>query len=217
VTMRLLAESLLIVASVLLALAVDEWRESRSDQERLEVALESFERELADNRTRIKESVPYHVVLRDRFNELASGPAPGSLQEAFRSIPEWQGIGLPGTLDVAWDAALASQVFPHMDYDLITALARVYRQQRAFERRGAQGSVALEPQNLRPSTLPYTMTSTAIFMEDIVAMEVHLYCMYGRALEAVREHRGVDPEAGPPAPDTLRAVSASGEPLSIGC
>ncbi len=77
--------------------------------------------------------------------------------------------------------------------------------------------MALEPQNLVPSILPYTMTSTAIFMEDIVAMEVRLYCMYGDALDALRERRGGVVDAASRAPDTLRARSVSGEPLVVGC
>lgn len=218
--MRLLAESLLIVASVLLALAVDEWREGREVEERVETALVSFEQELEDNLAQVEQRLPYHMTLRSRFGELQQGPPPTDLFAALESIPEWRGMAIPGLLDVAWQAALAGDVLPHMDFRLITALARVYHQQGWLQTRAQQGSRALDPQNLSPENLPYTLLSTSIFLEDMIGMQRSLYCQYAEVLQLLDQAQegGLEGWEWPEGRrDTLGVSPIRDQPLTLGC
>lgn len=236
VALRLAAEFVLIVSSVLLALAVDEWREGRQVRDRVDTAMAGFQQEVRANLAQVRERLPYHVTLRTRFGELSRREEPPeSLEQIFEAIPDWQGTRLPFLMDVAWEAAVASDVLRHMEYQLITTLAAAYRQQEWLEQRARQGAVALEPQNLRPETLPYTIQSTAIWLDDVVSMEASLYCQYTKVLDRLDRARGrrapgVQPDsgsvpAGPDEPyawpegrlDTLGVSPISGQPITVGC
>jgi hypothetical protein len=68
---KLLMESVLIVFSVLLAMGVDEWRETRQTRQRVDQALESFLREVERNRQAVQGIGPYHERLRQHFLQLS--------------------------------------------------------------------------------------------------------------------------------------------------
>lgn len=62
---RVLFESLLIVLSVLLALAVDEWQDGRQRAERAEMALQSVRAELQENLQNVERARANHLAMRD--------------------------------------------------------------------------------------------------------------------------------------------------------
>ncbi|MCC6319041.1 MAG: hypothetical protein IT361_15280 [Gemmatimonadaceae bacterium] len=66
---RLAAEAGAIIFSVLAALAVDEWRESRQDAQRVERAKEEIRAELRANRPRVQRAAVYHDSLIKARNE----------------------------------------------------------------------------------------------------------------------------------------------------
>ena len=62
---RVLVESVLVVGSILLALALDEWNEGQDYQDLATLSLLNFEREIQQNRLRLEDVTPFHVGLRD--------------------------------------------------------------------------------------------------------------------------------------------------------
>jgi Tfp pilus assembly protein PilE len=74
---KALFEAALIVLSVLLALAVDEWREDRQRAERAEVALRSIRAELQENLQSVERARANHLAMRDSLQTYAArGQAP---------------------------------------------------------------------------------------------------------------------------------------------
>jgi type II secretory pathway pseudopilin PulG len=63
-------ESLLIVFSILLALAVDEWRDERQAAKRAAQTLESFALEIQENQRYLARLAPYHEGLKKEFGRL---------------------------------------------------------------------------------------------------------------------------------------------------
>ena len=66
---RVLFESFLIVISILVALALDEWRDQRADDETVRQSLQNFVSEIRQNRARVEDAAPFNQGLK---NVLAS-------------------------------------------------------------------------------------------------------------------------------------------------
>ena len=62
---RVLVESVLVVGSILLALALDEWNQDRDYQDLATLSLANFEREIQQNRLRLEDVTLFHAGLRD--------------------------------------------------------------------------------------------------------------------------------------------------------
>jgi hypothetical protein len=71
-----LVESVFVVASILLALAVDEWAQNREYAELADQSLVIFEREIRQNRARIENASPYHQGIRDLLGQMRELPRP---------------------------------------------------------------------------------------------------------------------------------------------
>ena len=84
---RVLVETVLVVGSILLALALDEWNENREFQDLAGRSLVNFEREIQQNCLRLEDVTLFHVGLRDVLANMdASGePAPAT---TIRNIME---------------------------------------------------------------------------------------------------------------------------------
>ena len=52
-------QSVLIIISILIALAFDEWREESEEDELVERAIYSFQQEIVNNRRRIGDVIPF--------------------------------------------------------------------------------------------------------------------------------------------------------------
>lgn len=124
---RLLAESVLIVLSVLLALAVNEWRDERERAARAEMALASIEAELRENAEAVERARTRHRVKMDTLSAYAaSGRLPPPEVYLY-------GMFSPGALhSTAWESAREAGVTSDIPYDLVLTLSRVYDAQNRY-------------------------------------------------------------------------------------
>ena len=136
---RLLLESFLIVFAVLLALAVDEWRETRRQRALVRAVLESVRIELDRNRQILEARLPYHESLRqgfetagerffveegDRFRLADPDRIPGRADIGMKGE---RGLALsPDLADTAWRTASSSGVLTSLDYDMFYGLSVAY-------------------------------------------------------------------------------------------
>ena len=85
--LRALAESTIIVVSIILALAVDEWRDDRHNHELAAQSLMIFEQEIRQNLGRVDDAAPYHAGLRDVVAGMTAGePAEADLRSAMEGV-----------------------------------------------------------------------------------------------------------------------------------
>src|SRR5689334_25267935 len=98
--LKLGVETLFVVLGVLVALAVDEWREARRDQEVVRLALQNLRAEIRANRPEVERALAHH-------------------REQLRRLEKTPGIGVairPAMIrNNAWQAAQSSQAAAHMD------------------------------------------------------------------------------------------------------
>lgn len=124
---RVLAESVLIVLSVLVALGVDEWRDTRARETRAEMALASIAVELQQNLETLERARGNHVAKSDSLSAYATR---GALPP-----PEVYMYGMfsPGLVQsTAWESARETGATSDMPYELVLRLSRVYDRQERY-------------------------------------------------------------------------------------
>lgn len=117
-------EAVFVVFAILLALAADEWRDSRQNREFAERALESIESEMRSNRQEVLDSRAPNLELMSGLQEaIDNGWAETDLEVQF----EYALLS-----SAAWQTAQVTQAIHFADYDLVQEIARLYDLQGLF-------------------------------------------------------------------------------------
>jgi type II secretory pathway pseudopilin PulG len=120
-------EAGLIVLSVLLALAVNEWRAERKAAQKAQTALKAIHSELEANREEFKKAMQYHRMFRDTLHYYQKR----DLTPPMRLLN--QGIFQPATVsETAWETAKQSGVTDHFAYELVLDLSHFYQRQSDY-------------------------------------------------------------------------------------
>lgn len=179
--LRVSIESLLIVLSILLALAVDEWREGRSNEALARQSLQIFAREIEQNLAMMNDAVPYHMGLQQVVAEMA---ADADRVVDVQSILEGlQPIILQNT---AWETALATGAFRHMDVNTVSRLSRMYSMQQRFRDQTTVGRPELFVTDALTDAQQLEQMEQALrYLTDVVRAEQDLRAVYLLALEEI--------------------------------
>ncbi len=191
---------LAVVVAVLLALAVDEWRDARADEELRQRALQSIAQEIRLNREQIEARVPYHETIRDTIAAALQGRPVSSFQEMFDR--GFQGFRTYTPLDAALETAQSTGAIGEIDYALAQRIVRVYSVQEALDLMGRQVLSAISyPGALNPDNTESMLTSSLLNLNDILIRERALLEAYPVLLDAIEE-AGVSVSS----PDSLAAT-----------
>lgn len=121
---ELFLEALFVVFAVLVALAVDEWNESRELRSQADLARAAVVSELESNREELAAG---------RESVLEMLGAVGKVVESLRKGEEGPREGVSGVFpdfsDAAWETARVTGAVARMDYDWVLTAARVYEAQ----------------------------------------------------------------------------------------
>lgn len=122
-----LLEAGFVVLGVVLAFAVNEWRQAREDRDRAEAALASVVEELRSNRQAVAEAREYHVGLLNRLQALrGEGEEP-----TIADFPK--GFIAPATpFRTAWESAADTGALADLPYDTVLRLSRLYAEQDRY-------------------------------------------------------------------------------------
>lgn len=183
---RATIESALIVGSILLALAVDEWRDDRQHQELAGQALESFAREIRQNRVRVEDAAPYHRGLQQVMARMAHGEG-GTSAADLRSVVE--GLEPTVLLNTAWETALATGALNYMSYETVSALSLTYSLQERFEEFSRSGMPDLNSlANVSDDELRVGIQRALSYVQELSQREQELIGIYGQALQHIAEN-----------------------------
>lgn len=185
---RVLFESLLITISILAALALDEWREDRQDEEMIEHALDNFLREIHQNKNRIDDAAPFNSGLRDVLSQRQRGGEIGGIDGYVSMIESYA----PGVLQsTAWETAIATGALAKMDYDLVAALSLTYSLQSRYQQAVRTGVTELtRPQNLADGSLDIAVFNAVRYLGELTRMETELTLVYDEAIAIIEQGRG---------------------------
>ena len=194
--LRVSIESLLIIVSIVLALAVDEWREGRSYQKLARQSLQIFAREIEQNLAMMNDMVPYHLGLREVVADMAAEPE--RVVEVHSIVEGLQPTPLQNT---AWETALATGAFRHIDVSAVSTLSRMYGLQQRFRDVSTTGRPALfVTAATTPEQKLEQMQHALLYLNDMVRAEQELRGLYLLALEEIgvlAELRGDTSVTGP--------------------
>lgn len=127
----LAVESVVIMLSVVLGFMLNGWRESRSEQERVQRGLQSIAVEVERNQREIAPLNPQYQAVRDSLQRLASEVGRETRIEP-EEIPGFKGWRIPFLRSSSFETASSTGVLAAMEYDLADVLNATYRQQRFY-------------------------------------------------------------------------------------
>jgi hypothetical protein len=200
--LRAFVESFFIMFSILLALAVDNWRENRQHRRLAQQSLQIFEREIRQNLDRIDDVAPYHSGLRSVVAEALTNPGHAA---DMRSIVE--GLQPTVLLNTAWQTALATGALTHIDVEIVSALSLTYSIQERFreDTRASLPRIAVGSA-LTNAEFTQQVQRTHAYLNELVSAEQELRGVYEQAITTIRN--GLIGANGIKTPaDSLRADS----------
>lgn len=164
-----LIEAVLIVFSVLVALAANRWRDQHEARQRLDVAEQHIRIELEQNRAILQNIIPYHEAEVQRMGEYLAQPdladkvrrrALSDLLEQLMPRGFWNpGVSPSALSDSAWQSAIATNTVSLMNLPLLNKLTAYY----ALQNNGVQHTLQVVGQQfLLPST--YDPNSTILML-----------------------------------------------------
>ena len=182
---RVLFESFLITISILVALALDQWRENRQDEEAIQQALSNFISEIQRNQARIEDTSPFNrgllEVLRNRYESKDIG----SVDDYVNMVESYAPADLRTT---AWETALATGSLAEMEYDLVSVLSFTYGKQSDYQISTQSGMADLTSlQNLSDDRLELATYNAVRYLNGISNLESELGVIYNEALTVVED------------------------------
>ncbi len=188
---RVLVESALVVGSILLALALDEWNEDREFEDLASRSLVNFEREIQQNRLRVEDVTPFHLGLRDLLANMDAGGADVPASTIRNILDGFQPALLVST---AWETAVATGALGYMDYDVVAGLSLTYNLQERLVTLNRSGMNDLLMGGFRsgePDLLVYTANR---YMRELTEAEQGLQGVYDLVLGLIGETTGERPD-----------------------
>lgn len=160
--LKLGIETFFVILGVLLALALDEWRQGRREQEVVVLALQNIREEIQANRTEARRALDYH---RDLLRRLEKTPQTSvALRPAMIRNNSWQ-------------AAQSSQAAARMEFSSVAAFSKMEELQEVY-----QGLVAgVMPTIYQVDRQP----SLRLILQDLVWFEGTLLQAYDEAERAI--------------------------------
>ena len=179
---RALFESVFIVLSILLALAVNEWRDKQARITRVAEARAAFANEIRANRDLLLRGdfVAHHRRLQAEYQKLreAGSAEPGS---AFDT-----GLHPAPLRDAAWRSFSASGTLVDFAPAEVILLSDIYRAQDSLEKLNSSYIAVMREPRADHEAVEYKRDanrSLSMYLNDVVPMEEGLVHQYERALE----------------------------------
>jgi len=185
---RALVESVLIVVSILFALALDQWQEDQEIQELIDRSITNFVNEVTQNRSRIEDVGAYHRGVQQILKRRSANGGLGSIE--FRNIMEaLQPIVLTSS---AWETAVATGALGRMDFELVSALTLTYNTQQRFDDNYRSIlRTLLTPNSLQKQNLELTTYNASRFVADVTAAESELSVYYQQTLNILQQNAAI--------------------------
>ncbi len=182
---QLLVETFSVVLGILVALAVNDWRENREHARLAAQVVTSFQREIATNDSALTERAAYHRAMADSLGALVARSAGREPPGGLRAIRGWHGITPVLLRSAAWESALATQALSYVDYRTVADLSRIYEQQRRLDAISTGFIATMFTPGFQTGGFG-SIASMASYLQDIAGAEGRLKQEYDAELRALR-------------------------------
>jgi hypothetical protein len=176
---RILVESALIVFSILVALAANQWNDSRKQHVLTERALRGIRDEIVANANRLRKSRPYHYMLEGETRVADSLKRVHSYADFKAAAPNWSGFQNATLESTAWQSAITLGTVTNIGYDTVTTLSGLYALQAKFDQ---YASDAVATFDFADQTMPSTVRKMWVYFVTVRTNEDTLLNRYSAAL-----------------------------------
>ena len=187
---RFLTDSAMIVLSILLALALDAWWESRREARQVENARAAFAEEIRGNLRLLQEEryLPYHREMWQAFRAGAQIENPtaedmGRIWEPFNN-----GVWPTPFRDAVWRSLSNTEILGRLPFDELFMLSDIYREQASIDGwHQRMFDVWSESRSDRddPAFIKDDIQRTRAYISDVVSGEERLLAQYDSALRVL--------------------------------
>lgn len=170
-----------IVFSILLALSLNEWKESRNNRQLTLATLKNFRQELATNKKAVETALRDQRGFLDSLKKQTAQTDPK--KEKAIILPE---INMPDVLTTAWETALVTKATVHIDYEMVSSLSELYLQQKwlsSLEDKVFQ--TILSPYSHEKKNAESLARSLYVSLKNIMEVEGNLLSMYDIAIQKI--------------------------------
>jgi hypothetical protein len=184
---RILLDSVLIVASVLLGFALNEWRVKQDERALAATALENFRREIRSNLATLERVNPTHARLAQQLGEAAQADTfagATAFDVVVGLLPEG-GLDTPPLREAAWEAAVSTGALRLLNYDTAALLSETYQIQRATlgPTMHRLANRFMDVPNFDPAVRAMTVRVHHMLFLELTGQERFLMEIYRRTLE----------------------------------
>lgn len=175
---EVLVEIFAVVLGVLIALAIDRWRENMQAQATVDSAVRSIRNELAGNRKEAQAQAEHLSAMASRMQEANSDV---SEQRSCMGYEGWAGLQSPMLLDTAYEVAVATGALAKMPYEQAGQVGAAYGAQRYVKDLQDQAATFLLAEQERPLGLCVTVA------REVARSSAQLADRYAKTLAALPE------------------------------
>lgn len=185
---RLAIESLLIMLSVLLGFAANQWHDRRAERALAAQALESFRHEIKENLATLEQVQPKHLDMSNRLKAAAAVASPNQtgFEALYAAMPPG-GISVPPLSNAAWETATSTGALRLIGYDRAARLSAPYHVQtttiNAVRQRIEDRLTA--PENFDPSHRQQMLRAQSLLFLELSGVETYLAGLYREALKVL--------------------------------
>ena len=179
---QLLIQPIMIVLSILAALAVNQWQESRARAQRVDDACKAFTDEIDRNRRMLlaEDYLPYHRQLQAEFAKAVKGE-PADTGSFFKT-----GVHPALWSDSAWRSLSGSAILIDLKSSTVLRVSYIYGAQNSIEKRndGFLNAIGAPRSDRETPAFARDLTrSISLYLNDLVPAEEKLLRTYERTLE----------------------------------
>lgn len=140
-----------VVLGILLALAINSWNESRHQQQRARLAMQSILDETAVNMKMLQQRADFLDHMAAAMEKSPANRAATTKKPCY-TWHRWNGLRYPLVITAAYQTAISTQAMAHMPYKRVEEMEKVYSlldlTEKIYDTDGAQILLGNEPQSL---------------------------------------------------------------------
>lgn len=179
---QLIIQPVMIILSILAALAVNQWQESRGRERRVAEARTAFVNEIRSNQDLLQTEkyLPHHRQLREEYLRIVKG------ELADKNSFFETGVHPTPLRDSAWRVLSGTAVLMDLPPAIVLALSDIYRAQDSLEKRNDGFLNAISAPRSDRETPAYAKdapNTISMYLNDLVPAEEGLLSSYKHALD----------------------------------
>ena len=186
--------------SILAALGVNQWQNTKSNEEKATQAIAAFRREIEQNQARLAAVAPVHRGLSDAVLALHGSGLLATAELFHQNLPPDQ-LRPPFLTSTVWETSLTTGAIPHIEFDVVNALSLTYSIQDRFIEFSSTSMPSLaRGGSVAPADMPGAVSEVAVYLADLGRGESELLAAYEEVLRILGDTIPADTVAAPATP-----------------